>query len=1032
MRRSAYAFLSACATSAAVYALIPSEVGKQALFDAFGLAAAAAIVVGQRRSSPGWRIPWLLLAASQALFALGDIGLNLYAAFAPDAETYAADLAYLGGYPVFALCLLMLVRRRAVGRTRPSLLDAAIATLGLAAPGWVYLMAPYTQLGNQPAGATAIAVAYPAMDLLLLGVAARLLLTGGKKPLALLGLISSIGLLLVADVFYVIGDLNGLPTAGTFSDPLYIAAYGLIGAAALHPSLSELSAAGEEMPQRVSKRRLGLLAGFALIAPTLLLIRAVSSDGAELTVLIVLALVAFVLVLLRLAGIVFQNQQALEREELMRHAAADLVVAADRDRIYRIAVDAALEAAAAAGTPRVALLLLGEDGLGVVSYAGERAHELAGVVLGTAVYEALERHREDRSVDLPRGALAELAGVSEDARVTSFPLLANGEILGLLALRTTTHVSDEARRTIETLTAQVALALESMERSEGRSERRFRALVQNATDVISVIDADLAMRYQTPSVEAVLGWSPGELIGFPIVEIVAPDDRPAVVSYFSDVVAHSGTHPPIEFRALCKDGSTRTVEAISASLLHDADLRGVVVTMRDISERKELEEQLAHQAFHDTLTGLANRALFGDRVTNAIARAARRQRNVSVLFVDLDDFKTVNDSLGHAAGDELLVFVADRLVSSLRPGDTAARLGGDEFAVLIEDENALEAAVAIAERIQRALDATLPLNGKDVVMHASIGIAQLREGDTAGDLLRNADVAMYRAKGSGKGRFAVYDAGMHAAAVQRFELRAEIERAVLEGELSVLYQPIIDLGRDEIAGMEALVRWNHPTRGLVSPAEFIPLAEETGLIVPLGRWVLEQACLEARLLSDRTGGSVPQLIGVNVSGRQLQDESFADTVAAVLASTGLEPSRLMLEITESVLMEDSLVTGERLAALKQLGVRIAIDDFGTGYSSLSYLSRFPVDVLKVAKQFVDDIDGDDGDRRLAGAILRLGSTLRLRTIAEGIETQEQRERLRLIGADLGQGFLFGAPMPAEELRARIDAEHGWTQIPTAS
>ena len=1032
MRRAALGYLLACTLATVGYSLAPNVLAKSIGFDLFGVVAVAAILFGLRRNGETWRRPWLILAASQGVFVVGDATFTAYTRLAPNAETYPADVAYLAGYPLFTISLLLFVRRRAAGRCWPSLLDAAIVTVGLAAPMWQFVVAPGLAESGTPIVAQTIQLAYPLLDLILLAVAARLSSGGGRRPLAFWGLIASITALLAADAVFPFLAAAGLYTDGAFPDQLWLLSYALLGATALHPAMRQLSAVGIETRPRLTSRRLALLSSVALIAPLLLVTEAALGGAHALSGLIALNVVVFGLVLARMSGLVLQNQRALEREQLTRRAVADLVAAGDRDRIYRVAVEAALAAAAELADVRVALLMLTEDGLAVVSYAGDKSYELAGVVLGPAVHALLERHRDDASVDLPRDAFGDLGLRGEDVQVTCFPLVANGEVLGLLTLRSARQLPDDARRVVETLAAQVALALESIARNESRSERRFRALVQNATDVVTVIDGDLAMLYHTPSLEPALGWAPGELIGFPIVEIVSPEDRTSVVAYFSGVVAQPGKHPPIEFRALCRDGSVRTVEAVSANLLHDADLHGIVITMRDITDRKLLEEQLAHQAFHDALTGLANRALFSDRVTNAIARAARRNRSVSVLFLDLDDFKTVNDSLGHAAGDELLLFVADRLTSSLRPGDTAARLGGDEFAILTEDEHSLEVAVSIAERVQRALEAPFPLSGKEVFVRASIGIAQLGEGDTAGDLLRNADVAMYRAKDAGKGRFAIYEAGMHTAAVQRLELRAEIERAVAHGELAIVYQPIVDLGRETITGAEALVRWRHPTRGLIAPDQFIPIAEETGLIVPLGRWVLEQACREARLLADRTGGSVPTMIGVNVSGRELQEDGFAEMVSNILASTGLEPGRLMLEITESVLMEGSGLMSARLDELKRLGVQIAIDDFGTGHSSLSYLSRFPVDVIKIPKQFVDGIEGDTGDRRLASAILRLGNTMRLRTIAEGIETAEQRERLQLIGADLGQGFLFGRPMPAEELRRLIDTEHGWNSLRAAS
>ena len=1032
MRRSAFAYLLVCSAITVGYSLAPNVLAKNIVFDLFGVAAVAAVLVGLRRNGETWRRPWLILAASQLLFVVGDATFTAYARLEPDAETYPADLGYLAGYPLLTISLLLFVRRRAVGRYWFSLLDAAIVTAGIAAPLWQFVMRPGLADSGTPLAARAIQLAYPALDLILLAVAARLVAGGGRRSLAFWGLVASITALLAADAVFPFIDAAGAYTDGDFPDQLWMLSYTLLGATALHPAMRKLSVTRSERQPVLTPRRLCLLSGVAAIAPLLLATEAARGGARPLSALIALSLVVFGLVLARLCGLVLQNQRALGREELTRRAAAQLAAAGDRERIHGVAVETALAAADGIADVRVSLLLLTEDGLAEVSSAGAGAHEPAGVVLGPTVAALLELHRDDASIDLPSDKLGDLALLGACVQMTCFPLVANGEILGLLALRCARRLPDDTRRVVETLAAQVALALESMARNESRSERRFRALVQHAADIVTVVDGDLAMQYHTTSLEPALGWVPGELIGLPIVELVSPDDRPVVAAHLASVVAEPGRQPRFEFRALCRDGSTRTVEAVSANLLHDVDLHGIVITMRDITERKLLEDQLAHQAFHDALTGLANRALFGDRVTTAIARTTRGNRNLSVLFLDLDDFKTVNDSLGHPAGDELLLLVAERLLSTLRKGDTAARLGGDEFAILIEDEQSLEAAIAITVRVQRAFEPPFPLSGKEVFVRASIGIAKLHPGDTADDLLRNADVAMYRAKSAGKGGFAIYEAEMHTSALQRLELRAEIERAVAEGEFAVVYQPIIDLTSETITGVKALVRWRHPTRGLIAPGEFIPLAEETGLIVPLGSWVLEQACREARVLADRTGGRLPTMIGVNVSGRQLQNDGFAELVSNVLAATRLEPSRLMLEITETMLMEDSELMAARLGELKRLGVRIAIDDFGTGYSSLSYLSRFPVDVLKIAKSFVDGIDGDEGDRRLAGAILRLGNTMRLRTIVEGIETREQRDRLQLIGADLGQGYLFARPMPAEDLHRLVDAEHGWSGLREAA
>jgi diguanylate cyclase (GGDEF)-like protein/PAS domain S-box-containing protein len=572
-------------------------------------------------------------------------------------------------------------------------------------------------------------------------------------------------------------------------------------------------------------------------------------------------------------------------------------------------------------------------------------------------------------------------------------------------------------------------ALEALHREQ--IDSRVQRLVQNASDVITVCDLASTIRYQTPSVERVLGWRPEELVGTRLVELVHPDDVDQVSALFS---ATGGQRQggAMECRVRRRDGSWMVAETIAADV-DEAGVRGVVLTTRDVTDRKALEEQLTHQAFHDDLTGLANRALFTDRVRHALTRRDRSPTSLALLLLDLDDFTDVNDSLGHAAGDELLHVVAERLRGCLRASDTAARLGGDEFAVLLEDLDDTTTATDLAERVLATLREPVTLQGRQVIPVASIGIALVDPGSLqdAEELLRNADVAMYTAKRQGKGRAEFFMPGMYAGLVQRLELTADLRRAVEHDEFTVQYQPIVELDGAKVVGVEALARWRHPLRGMVSPAEFIPLAEETGLILAIGRLVLQQACAQT-VRWRRHPLDLPLTVNVNLSVRQLQDPGIVDQIAHVLDATGLPPSALTMEITESALAENQEAAAERLWALKRLGVHLAVDDFGTGYSSLSRLRRFPIDSLKIPKPFVDGVLRGPADSALARAIIDLSSTLQLPVVAEGIEQRDQWTELRRLGCQLGQGFYFAVPLDADEVTALLRRGHLADPLPATS
>ena len=853
--RLSQCYLSAGVLLTVVYFVLPTDAAKLVIWPILGAGSVIAILLGVKLNHPSARSAWLLLAAGVATLNIGD-DLSSYRTFVQHNEgpfPYI-DVAYLAMYPLLVCGLAILVQRRTSGRDRSTVVDAGIITASFGLVWWVLLLAPNFRGGDIAVLDRLTSVAYPIGDFFILATGVRLVVGRGRRPASFWLLFAGLFTLLAADGLFGYLTLSGKFAEHTIIDAGWIIFYVALGAAALHPSMQELSVVTDEL-RPVSAGRLVVIASAVLLAPA---------------------------------------------------------------------------------------MLFTQDAIGNVTDA-------TPIALTGAVVVAL--------------ALVRIVGLVREA-------------------------------------------------AELRSETRFRALVDKSSDAIVVIDGDGRIQYHTPSTEPLLGRRSIELHGTKITELLGHSDEQRLRVILSNRSATTN----VDWHVRHGDGGWRDLEVIVVDQRGTADIDGIVLTMRDITKRKALDLELRHQALHDSLTGLPNRLLFADRVDHALQRAERDCAAVAVLFLDLDDFKVVNDSLGHAAGDEVLVAVARRLLTATRTGDSAARLGGDEFAFLLEIGDVDDGAQLAAMRIQDALQAPFVVGDKEMQLHASIGIAVGSPAThTYDDLLRDADLAMYVAKRKGKGRFEMYQPEMHEDATHRLEVAAEMPGGMNRDEFVDYYQPIVDISNRRIVGAEALVRWQHPKRGLLMPNEFIQIAEATGLIGSLDRWMLRHACRQAQAWKDAGVTDDSFYVSVNISARHLQEVNIGRDIREALVASGLTARSLVLEVTETALIEDIDSATAILADLKKIGVRIAVDDFGTGYSSLTHLVKFPLDIIKIDKSFVDRVLSGGGGDVMVRAVVELAHRLGLMAIAEGVEQPEQARTLEELDCPMAQGYLFSVPVPAAQM-----------------
>jgi diguanylate cyclase (GGDEF)-like protein/PAS domain S-box-containing protein len=995
----------------------------------FDLSGGLAIVAGVVINRPARKSPWLLLAAANLTFAVGQISFLVLTEILKAKVPFPsiADAFYLATYPLYAAGMLIFIWSRSPDRDRRSLIDALTLTVGLALLSWIYLILPYVHNPGLSWLQKSVAIAYPLGDVLVLAMIARLIVPGAVRSRSVqLLTLGTVGLL-ASDVSFGLEQLHGTFRSGSVVDLGWAVFYGAWGAAALHPSMTELTRTVTRRPAVTSPIRLTVLMLASFIAPAVLFIQSVTGRAADDGVIAVFSAVLYLLVLSRLWEMAASHRRVLRRERTVRLAGPSLASAVSVTEVMTI-IERAAVALFDPRSPREALLVMRDDDMRRQAAAADGdsplLDRLAGLIEtcvplltgSQPLFLPAARLGERVSVLLPGCDGMLLCPVTLDDRPSGDPMIAVLAVFG--GQRTLADLS----ATLEILAQQTALAVErvilSKEVIRRGSEAYFQTLVQDTSDAILIIGDDGIVRYATPSAASIFGDIIVE--GVALQNLVQDGERNDLARALEPMREHAGRRSYYgDMRITRRDNVSVQVQVRCSDLRDEGTVGGMVLTLRDVTEQHQLEEELKHRAFHDALTGLPNRLLFQDRAARGRVATRHRGTTAGVLFVDLDDFKVVNDTMGHSVGDELLVAAGTRLSSVVRDSDMAARLGGDEFAVLIENVADPAAVDAFAEQVVTAFGEPFALADGSVLSTVTVGVATTQDSADVDELLRHADLALYAAKAAGKRQWRRYQPILSAGMVRRREVQAALEDAVKNSEFSLVYQPIVDLTSGQVAGFESLVRWRHAQWGMMQPGQFIELAEETGHIVPLGSWVLGQAAADVAQWVRRLARPAPLYVSVNVSARQFRDPGFVDGVRRVLAETGLAPSALMLELTEGVLLRRDDRIHADLGELKAIGVKLAIDDFGTGYSSLSYLRELPFDVLKIDKSFIDGIATSQQGLALVEGINRIAETLHLSVIAEGIEAELQRDLLVSMGCQFGQGYLLAMPVEADHAEALV-------------